>query len=164
MKPSFEISKNKIITYLLAFIWAVIFIVALVAIPRVIKWENAQKASKTENADTIATVGYIKSDSNLILYDGITRIQAENDMLARENSRLKKKVNYYFEYYRKNQPVGITVAPDTIPYPYWDKPYKLVPLDSSWIHSDSIMFEMDGDTFYFPKRKYMDVKNKQIYQ
>lgn len=142
MKPPFEISKNKIITYLLAFICVIIFIVALVSIPRVIRSENDQKASKKENNgigcidmgspgitfyDSIPPPNYYKVLTSIS--EGIETLQSENEMLVRENSLLKKKVNYYFEYYRKNQPVGMEVAKDT------------VPLDSSWAHCDSIMFE-----------------------
>lgn len=153
MKPTFELSKNTII---IGLICVIIFIVALVSIPGVIKSENKEKASKKENTDTIATASYVRifRSHNTITrgyINAINSLQDYNEMLVRENSLLKKKVNYYFEYYRKNQPVGMEVAEDTVPYPYWYEPYKLNPMrfDSSWIHSDSIMFEMDGDTFYF---------------
>ena len=113
MKPYFEISKNWLIT---AFICGILVgvTVSFVMIKRIP--ENDQKASKTENSGVgymirgVPGITFYDLDSGLI--ESIMAIESENELLTKQNSQLKKKVDYYFEFYRKNQPVGMTIAAD----------------------------------------------------
>jgi hypothetical protein len=156
MKPSFNISKNSIIT---ALIGGILVGVTVTIISVVGRSGNEEKVVKTGDYDSLVVSTYDRVYE--VVKKGIETLQSDNEQLVREkdsvqrqNSQLKKKVDYYYEYYRRNQPVGMEVAEDTALYIkpisgvfYYDYPDSLIAFGD-----DTMKFELK--TIFYKGRSY----------
>lgn len=112
----FEIQKNTIIAILSALLIGAIFYIALLLkmppdCPEVIEKTYPYIIPESGN---IYYSDPISSDKKLDqLVNETKELVYERDSLKEANTLLKKKVVFYHEFYRVNQPVGMTVAPDS---------------------------------------------------
>ena len=129
-----EIKKNTIIAILSALLLGAVFYIALLLKMPPDCPEVVEKAYPEG-----AYLDPVFSDIKLNLLVSETKdLVDERDSLKEANILLKKKVVFYHEYYRVNQPVGMTVAPND-----WELP-------GSWISDyDTTIWQNCGDTLRF---------------
>lgn len=111
----FEIQKNTIIAILSALLLGAIFYIALLLkMPPDCPELIIEEADPGSNSGNIYYSDPISSDKKLDqLVNETKELVDERDSLKEANILLKKKVVFYHEFYRVNQPVGMTVAPDS---------------------------------------------------
>ncbi len=140
MEQRFEVTKNVIIVFLIAIIMAMGTHDLLEKI-----WpKNTSEMSQNEfvrEYDGMPKEISPLEEAILYLEDENTKLVESKREVQNENIQLKKKVDYYFEFYRKNQPVGIEVAEDTAQYPYWKSEIKFF--------NDSTIFFLGDSSFHY---------------
>lgn len=134
----FEIQKNTIIAILSALlIGAMVYIAFLLKMPPDCPELIIEEADPGSDSGNIYYSDPISSDKKLDqLVNETKELVDERDSLKEANILLKKKVVFYHEFYRVNQPVGITVAGNS-----WEDP-------GSWT-SEPIEFDTISYLIYF---------------
>ena len=106
MKPEFQISKNLIILLLSSLLFGSVFYIVSDKIERNVKEKTMQNENISPRVTYTPAENDFKEENTMLL-----KLLSQSE---KEKTDLKRKVDYYFEFYRVNQPVGITVADDTV--------------------------------------------------